>query len=229
MRTLVQLVPALAAALAAAPALAAETESRPTTAFHAIHVRNGVELTVRHGDGPSLSITGERDELPGWRTDVADGVLSIEPRSGRRGSHGVSVTVTTPSLDALEASGGVRVTLGPGLGRRLAVEASGGADLAAKALELDVLELAASGGASLELAGSAAEVRAELSGGVDLDARRLVADRVKLEASGGCKLRVHARESVTGRASGGVGVEIHGRPREALVSTSGGSKVEYRE
>lgn len=139
----------------------------------------------------------------------------------------VSIAVTTQSLDKLQASGGVRVTLESGLGRTLAVEASGSVVVTAKRLELDTLKLDASGGTRLDLAGHVAEVQADLSGGVDLDASKLVAARIVLDAKGSCTVRLCAKESVTGSVSGGVAVEVHGHPHRALVRTSGRSQVEH--
>lgn len=219
----------IAAAVSSSSAIAdVATETRNISEFHAVHITGGVELTVRRGEAPSLVISGKREDIAALRTEVKDGVLVIEPSDVRVGARRrVGIAVTTPRLDSVKASGGVRVTVESGAGRTLAVRASGGVVFSAKGLELEGLELDASGGALLELSGRAAELRAELSGGVDLDARHLSADRVALDASGGCTASVNAKESLSGSASGGVNVEVRGRPRKALVKTSGGSGVEY--
>ena len=60
-----------------------------------------------------------------------------------------------------------------------------------------------------------------------LTARTLELDALELEASGGATVRLSAKESVTGTASGSVGVKVHGHPHRALVKTSGSAEVEY--
>jgi hypothetical protein len=204
------------------------TEAREIAAFHAIEAHGGAAITVRRGDRRSLTITGDDNLLTFYRTAVKDGTLVIEPTErGLAPSRRIAIAVTTPRLDALEASGGVAVTLEGALDTRLSLRLSGGVEVTAAALALETLDLNASGGVTARLGGQAKKATYDLSGGVDLKASRLESASVKVDASGGCSLEVWATQSIEGDASGGVEVRVWGSPARGRVATSGGASVDY--
>lgn len=214
-------------------ALAAPTVvvNRAVTAFQAIEVGGGAELTVRKGAQPTLVLSGEEAELNRYRTEVRDGVLRIQPTESGWGHHRpVKIVATLPSLQRLRASGGVEVVLEAGVpARDLTVDLSGGVHFQAAALDLDTLKLSASGGVEAVLGGKAGKAALDASGGVELDASALELSQLDLDASGGCNLKVRATESVVARASGGVGVTVSGHPARRKVKTSGGAGVSFAD
>lgn len=204
------------------------TQTREVAAFTAIEASGGVQLDVKRGP-VSVVLEGDDNLLPLITTEVRDGALII------RRKHDVSISptlelvarVTLPALSRLEASGGVKASLDGVAAPKFAAELSGGVELHAPKLALESFTLEASGGVTAELSGTAQQARFDLSGGVKLRAKDLTAARVTVGASGGCDLDLTATESVSGEASGGVGVTVHGKPKKAGVDTSGGASVRY--
>ncbi len=204
------------------------SESRKIAEFNEIDVSGGVTLEVKKGP-PSLTIEGDDNVVPLWRTEVKNGRLIIERNSKEWLStkNSITVRVTTPSLKRLEASGGVDVSLENVAEAKFALELSGGVELSAPQLAVDSLSVDASGGATLVISGTAREAKLDLSGGVDVKAKELQVAQLAIDASGGCEVEVTAKESVTGEASGGVDLAIHGNPPKSRVHTSGGADIRY--
>lgn len=204
------------------------TEARKIADFTQIEVGGGVTLEVKRGP-TSLTIEGDDNIVPLYSTEVREGRLVIR----RKGSDWLStqrkllVKVTTPQLERLDASGGVDVTLENVAAPKFAVELSGGVELSAPNLDLESLDLEASGGVNVAMSGQARAAKLSLSGGVGIKAKELQVAQVALDASGGCNVDITAKESVTGEASGGVDLTVHGNPPKSRVHTSGGADVQY--
>lgn len=207
------------------------TEARKIAAFSKIDVSDGVRLEVsRSSAGASISVEGDDNIVPLYVTEVVGDELRIHraTKEWLRPRVPVVVKVSTPTLTALEASGGVEVVLGVA-GPSLALELSGGVELEAKGLELDALSIDASGGAELALSGHVRKARVELSGGVSMKSGQLEVGDLTLDASGGCDVDVGVKESIVAEASGGVGITVHGRPAKSKVHTSAGADVTWAD
>jgi hypothetical protein len=204
------------------------TETRKISDFTEIEVSDGVTLEVKKG-ATSLTIEGDDNIVPLYTTEVVGGVLKIKrkERGIIRTKKDLVVRVSTPALKRIDASGGVNATLDSVTDRAFAATLSGGVELNAKGLDLDTLDLEASGGVNVRAAGSAKNAKLHTSGGVELHARELKVAAVDVDASGGCTLEVTARESITGEISGGVGVTVYGNPPKSRVKASGGADVNY--
>lgn len=206
------------------------TETRKIAAFTEIDVSDGLTLEVKKGP-TSLTIEGDDNLVPLYVTEVVDGRLRIHRKKGDwvRPVLKLIVRVTTPSLERLDASGGVNARLENVAARKFGATLSGGVELDAKDLELDVFDLNASGGVTARLGGHAKIAKLDLSGGVGLKAKQLEIAQASVDASGGCDVELTAKDSISGEASGGVGLKVYGKPAKAQVQTSGGSGVQYVE
>jgi hypothetical protein len=204
------------------------TESRKIADFTQIEVGGGVTLEVKKGP-TSLTIEGDDNIVPLYSTEVREGRLTIRHKGTESisSSRRLLVKVTTPQLERLDASGGVDVTLENVAAPKFAVDLSGGVELNALSLDLESLNLEASGGVNVAMSGKARAAKMNLSGGVGIKAKDLQIAQVVLEASGGCNVDLTAKESVTGEASGGVDLKVHGNPPKSRVHTSGGADVQY--
>jgi hypothetical protein len=204
------------------------TESRKIADFTQIEVSDGVNLEVKKG-ATSLTIEGDDNIVPLYSTEVVGGTLRIRrnSRESLSTSRELIVRVTTPSLSHLTASGGVHASLVDVVAPKFAAELSGGVELSAPRLALESLDLEASGGVNVAMSGKAHAAKFNLSGGVEVKAKTLEVDQLAVDASGGCDLDITAKESITGDASGGVGLTVHGNPPKSRVRTSGGADVTY--
>jgi len=164
------------------------TQARTTDSFDAIDVSDGmnVSLTVDPTATAQVSVTFDDNLIDGVRTEVHNGVLTISSSGSFRISGGDRiVTVVTPNLAALEASGGSDVD-GNGTLALLALEASGGSDVDLSDLIVDVLYIDVSGGADATVHPIEA-VSGEASGGANLTVIGVTVD-INVETSGGADL-----------------------------------------
>lgn len=208
----------------------AVTETRKVSEFSEIEVSDGVTLEVKKG-APSLTIEGDDKAVALYTTEVVAGRLRIfrKDRSVFRSSREVTVKVSTPTLKRIDASGGVNATLDSVTDKQFTAILSGGVELNAKGLNVDLFDLDASGGVNVRADGTARNAKLHASGGVGLKAKELKVAAVDLDASGGCTLELTAKESISGEISGGVGVKVYGNPPKSRVRSSGGADVTYVE
>lgn len=206
-------------------------EQRTVSAFDELELSGGLEVTVRRADAPSVRIETDENLLPLIRTEQVGRRLIVGQASNASltPTRGIKVTVAVPVLKAVEASGGVDLDLQAPTDKAFTLDTSGGVELVAKSIAAERLTVKASGGVQLELGGRAAQVAWEASGGVTVRAKALAADAVTVDASGGCELELAARQSITGEASGGVQLTVHGDPPKSRVRTSGGADVHYAD
>ncbi len=207
------------------------TETRELTAFSELEAGGGVELEIVGGDKPELTIRGEDKVVADYTTRVQNGKLLIERKSnwGKFHSHAVQIRVTAKNLKRVDVSGGVDLQIQGGLARDFTLEASGGVEAKAAQLDLNSINVDASGGASIDLSGQAGKADFELSGGVELRAKDLKTKEVSIDASGGVSARVYAAEKIDGEASGAANVRVYGSPRQFAVETSGASSARRSE
>lgn len=179
---------------------------------------------VLAGCGPIGSgevVSDPRDLAPFDRVLVEEGLdvdLRIEPGASREVTvryddnllDRIGTTVADGEL-RIEVLDSFRVT---GAGRLVVV--------VVPALDQLVVE----SGADVRGSGETDSIRLVASGGASVDLVDLVARAVEVEVSGGAVVLVSATGSVTGRASGGADVEVHGSPDLIDVATSGGADVD---
>jgi hypothetical protein len=90
----------------------------------------------------------------------------------------------------------------------------------------DLEQVEVDSGADVRGRGTAGLIRVVASGGGAVDLVELEARDVVVDASGGAFVAVFATDSVTGEASGGADVVIHGDPKTVDVDESGGADVD---
>jgi len=90
---------------------------------------------------------------------------------------------------------------------------------------VDRIDIEASGGADVEVSGTANTAYANSSGGADLDARNLEAKNAELRASGGSDLAMAVVDTLDARASGGADIDYYGSPEVLDEDESGSSDI----
>lgn len=201
---------ALTAACAAVALVAnAETEkSYDFTRFDELDTAAGVEVIYETGSAYSVVAHVRHGDPDDLKMRVEDGRLYISRKSKISWGHDdlrVTVHVTSPELNAIEASSGS------------SVEASG--------IHADLFSLRVSSGASVDASGTCSQIEAKASSGGSADARELKCERAKATASSGGSVDAFASVEATSKTSSGGSVDIWGDPanREANDSISGGS------
>jgi Putative auto-transporter adhesin, head GIN domain len=211
--------------LSASAALAA-ADDRDVPAFDSVHVASGIRATVAVGPRKPVHLEADRDVLEAIETRVEDGTLHIgfKPRSRIWNSGEVIVSIQTPEMHAVAASGGAVVRAAFTRWPECAIAASGGGEVHVRGVDARDLAVDGSGGAILDVAGRADQLDLQLSGGSHLDARQFEARNVHVQGSGGSVAELRASGKVRGGLSGGSEMHVRGGAR-TTVATSGGSEI----
>ena len=199
-------------------------EERQVEEFKGVDVGGGLHVDITVGRERRVTVTADENLLPLIKTRVRGGILQLERETDIRPTRPIKLTVVTPTLERISASGGVVLNAQAAATKRFTLEASGGARIDLRGLDAEELELDLSGGVEAKIAGKARSARLEVSGGVDLDAQALEMETAKIQASGGVTAKLAVSKAITGDASGGVKVRIKGRP-SIDVDTAGASSV----
>ncbi len=100
-------------------------EARPIGNTRAIDVRGPLDVHVRIGAAPSLSVEADSNLLPMIRTEIIGGTLRMWVEGNVRSSSGLRVTATMPALTQVAASGSGRLTISELNGASMAFTKSG--------------------------------------------------------------------------------------------------------
>jgi hypothetical protein len=214
-----------------------------------IELSGPIDLTLRYGTTPALTIKGEERLLGNIDTSQSGDVLHIGtkgmllhhrqplqavlvlPNVARIVVDGSGDSVITGfSGDAialqLNGSGNVRFN---GRYQRVDAAVHGSGDLELNTGNSDAITLSQDSSGQITVLGSAHKLTVRKSGSGELDARHLRADEVTLKQSGSGDSVVLARETVAIEMSGSGDVRVRGGPRVQSVARTGSGEVTFRD
>ena len=212
------------------------SERQPVPPFNAIDVSGIAEITLVQGDAESVTFespAGQARKLSAAVHGTTLEIIGSDSRSGPFGIFGHSgkpgrIIVTFRNLDAIEASGAVRINAAKITAPALKVNVSGTGVLRIDDLQTDTLKVSGSGAFKAELAGKATEQVVAISGAGSYQAAQLLSDEARVAVSGAGKVVVNASKLLKVGLSGAGVVEYLGNP-EVKQSVSGIGKVRRRE
>ena len=192
----------------------AETRNFDYSGFTEIDASAGVDVDVSVGGDYSIRAEGDADALDKLHIEQKNGTLKIgRENSANFFSFGnkwrVLVTVTMPSLTA--------------------VEVSSGADVNASGIDANEFSAAVSSGADATLSGTCGKLRAKGSSGADLKAADLKCASADADVSSGADLDIYASDSVVADASSGGDITVYGGPKNTDIDKSSGGGVSIRD
>jgi len=171
----------------------ATSRTRSLPAFDKVQASRGIDVTLRCGATPSAVLQGDDDDIADTELSVEDGVLTARRSSMVGGYHRtVHAEVTTP-------------------GPIVKLSAAGGATLDAPACLIthDRLELDASSGASIHLAGEVRRLVADAGSGSSirpLTGERIDAGEADVDAGSGSSVRLCTVGKMQASASSGADI-----------------------
>lgn len=185
-----------------------DTRSHSFSGFTGVSVASGVSVIVQQG-AFNVIVDAEERRMADLSMSVTNGSLRIARTSRMTIWNGASsdivVTVTMPAIISLEASSG--------------------SDIRGSDLRLENLTLSVSGGASIDLNGTCATLRASASSGAQLNGDNLSCRSVQVDAASGASITTRATEAIEAKAASGASVRILGRPQRVKMSSSAGGAV----
>ena len=181
------------------------TEQREVSDFTGIDVGGIFNVEATAGREYSVSVEADDNLLPLIKTEVRRGVLEISTEGRIKSSSKITVRVTAPNIESVEASGVARVDLNG---------VSNGA-----------IKLKSSGASKVIAAGDANELNVKSSGASKVDAESLRATDATVKTSGASTIRVTVSGRLVASASGAGKVLYGGTPANVEKRTSGAGKV----
>lgn len=226
------------------------SEQRPITRdVTNVELAGPISLTVRRGDTPSLTVSGEQRLLSNIAT-VQDGSSIQIGVSGMLLYHRnkIEVELVLPALEQIDVTGSGTHTVNGFSGERIEITKRGSGRLefngrfrqvVASAFDSGALEINAGdsdkvaveavGSGEMTVIGSCKSLRAEHTGSGELDAQHLAADEAVLEQHGTGKSSIFARRSAVVTISGSGDVEVLGNPNQRTVTRNGSGDVNFRD
>jgi hypothetical protein len=188
-------VVALAALVTLGPA-SAETRSIAVRDIGALSVSGPIKVVIAQGPQASAVLEGSATDLARFSVRFRTGELDVWRKCRAfcgRYDPDVTLRVTAPALRDIEVSKG--------------------AEASATGLDVSVLEVEVSTGATLRLAGRCTTLDAVAAMGASLDASDLACANASVEAAMGAVAKVNAREHVDAGATMGGEVKVSGGAR----------------
>lgn len=204
---------ALALAVAAAPAFA-ETKTYNLSDFTSVDISAGLSAKIAAGAPYAVRAEAAPEVLDRLDIRVEGGVLVLgrKPQIGwgwNKSSGKVTIYVSAPKIDGVEASSGSSAT--------------------ATGINADAFRADVSSGAALSVSGVCGSLRSEASSGASLNAGDLKCKSVSADASSGASISAYASERLDADASSGASVTVKGGPKETNVDRSSGGSVSVGE
>jgi hypothetical protein len=189
-------------------------------------VRLAAHYNIVINIGSPKSIRGEGDsaalDMLDIRTDGNTLVAGVKPNVQWPPNARVTVTVTTPTLNAAELNGSGNMRIGPLQADALSVDQNGSGDIDASQVTLSRISVSAGGSGRMRIGGSAEDATIRLSGSGEADLDTLTVKRANVSISGSGSLLLQALEKVAGAVSGSGDVRVSGGATCAITSSGSG-------
>jgi len=183
----------------------AGTEVRDLTGFQGVQVGGVFHVDVVAGKDFRVEVQADDNLLQYVRTDVENGMLKIATRERINSHTPLTVRVSAPSIENLDASGVCKISL--------------------EGVNNSALSVDTSGASKVRLAGETSSVDIDVSGASNIDAENLKAKIAMVEASGASKVSVFVSDRLVSKASGASTISYTGNPTKVEKSSSGASSV----
>ena len=183
------------------------TDKRGVSGFKSVDVGGVFQVEITAQKDFAVEVEADDNLLPLIKTEVHDGVLSIETEQRIKSSNPIRIRVYAPDIDNLEVSGAANVTVN---------------DLKNSGLSVD-----SSGASKIKIAGVTDKLTVEVSGATKVDAESLTAVNASVEASGASHVRVNVTGQLRTDLSGASKVVYSGSPT-IEKKTSGASSVSQK-
>lgn len=175
---------------------AAQNETRPMTLIHGIALNGIGTFRFSQGETPSLVVNAEPEALPLIKTEVIDGVLTINTKlmttSAVSYKTGPVYTVTAPTLTELRLGGAARAFVDNLKARRLEVELDGAGDIRLTSVTLESLRVEISGAGNVTASGTCPELDVIINGTGNFSGGDLQGDTAQVRIPGAGRAKVNA-------------------------------------
>ena len=204
--------------------------------FNRIVIDGFADVTLVQGGAESASVEASSRHLPRVTAQVSGGTLTIANAQSRRwwmdffggGARPARVTVTFRELEAISASGAVKLRVEGLKSDRLKVSASGATSIKISGLDTKELSVGGSGAMKIEIDGRATDQKIAISGAGGYRASDLLSQDARVTVSGAGRVVVQVANTLSIGLSGAGSVEYYGNPK-VTQQISGAGRVRRRD
>lgn len=189
-----------------------ESQRHTYSGFSKVDVSAGVEVVLAQG---AFDVKAETTEGEGFDNLIVE-------------VNGDTLRISRKQMTMFNFSGGPRYRVTVSAPAYSELEVSSGASLHADSLKLDAVEVDASSGASVEIAGTCTALELDMSSGASFSGGDLRCETADVDASSGASAHAFAARSARGNASSGASVSFSGNPAQLDRDTSSGGSVSAR-
>ena len=229
---------------------AVRSETREVSAkITQIDLNGPIDLTLRRGATPSLTVSGEQRLLANVETRIDGDTLHIGPK-GMLFHHRqpLQVELVLPSLAKLEIHGsGDSVVSGfsgdslvlelvgsgdlkfTGRYRQLNASVQGSGDIELHGGNSDSVSLSLMGSGNIKASGNTVRLTLDLAGSGDIDAEHLAADQAKVSVQGSGQAAVFVRNDADLTLRGNGDIQVYGNPHQRATQRTGSGEVTWHE
>lgn len=185
------------------------SETRPIGPVAALSADGAFALTVKQGPSPQLTIETDKNLLPIVKTDFSNGRLDVYTDRSYSVDGRIKVTVTSPDISEIAASGSN--------------------DIVAEGMAADTLAIVLNGSNNATLAGRVSALKAQMNGSNRLAARSLTVDSAKITMNGSGNAAVNTSQQITAEISGAGAISVYGNPKARTSRVNGAGKITFVE
>ncbi len=223
------------------PAITAE---RQVSSFDMISVSDGVKAEIVKGDSYRVELIGSERAITRTVVGVEEEKLSIrtdrdsfiKEEDGKRKFcflcgilKPVSVRITTPSVNEIEARNGSSVSASDIDQTSLSLKATSGSLIKVTGLSLDSIEVSASYGSEISLEGEADNISLSADSGSNIDAYEIASIKADISATSGSSIKANVSERINADISIGSSLFHKGGARVIDISDKNKEEVDVIE
>lgn len=183
------------------------SETRPIGPVSAISADGAFAVTIKTGSPSGLTIETDKNLLPIVKTDVSNGTLEIYTDQSYSADRRIKVTVTSPEVGDISASGSNEIN--------------------ADGLSGEKLTISLNGSNHVEMTGNVSTMTVKMSGSNHLLARQLIANTASVTDSGSGNATVDAREQIVAEISGAGSISVYGNPKQRNTQVNGAGTITF--
>jgi len=192
------------------------TATREVNDFHAVTVEYPAEIVIQQGSAESIKIEAEDNVIKDIRTDVKDGMLTIDRGNNRdlwaNPSKPVKITIVVKNLDEFNFDSAGTVMLESLTSDSLDLNVNGAGSLTLNNVQFKTLNCTLDGAGTLTLSGAAEVLNVDMSGFGNFQAADLQTQIANVSIDGAGSATVWAEKSLTASISGAGSINYYGNP-----------------
>ncbi|MFO8129605.1 MAG: head GIN domain-containing protein [Bacteroidales bacterium] len=203
------------------------SEDRNVSGFDEIEVGGAYHVYLTLGNKETLKIEAEENLMEYIITEVRGGTLKIYNKKGLEPTKDMDVFISLTDLKALDISGACDVVSQNTLELdNLDINASGASDIEL-VLRVPALTLDLSGASDIDLNGEVQDFDVAVSGAAELEAYDLLVQNCRLDVSGAGSAKVHVKTKLDVTVSGAGSARYKGDPDIHMSVSGAGSLSKY--